>query len=503
MKIEKYLFKNVLLIFLIAENITSVLAQKLPVPRIETCDCNFKIDPNFLAIAPPTLKLDTVFKNRIDTSFKTQCGYLIVLENRKKASSKSIKLPFIIVKSKNPNKKKDPIVFTAGGPGTSSLSWANSITRTTLIRDRDCIAFEQRGTKYAIPWIRRFDLDMAMREAYRKNLSKDSMTIVGLKQYKMNLEKSGIDLSGYNTDETVADIHDLLSLLKIDSVNLFGGSYSGGLMLAVLQKDPSKVRSLVLDSPLPTFVAIDEDEPANFNQALNILLKRVEKDSVNKDLYGDLSEKFRQYFTAIAHKKFYLKYVEKGTIDTLNIEYTKNELLDYIINNLSNPKIPYIITEIIKGNHSQYARERLDIIFNKNIAPDGMRISVYCADEANYHSEEVIHQLYKLYPYMEGYHINDVYKAMCDCWKVPRVNPQTKEPFYSDKPVLLGDGEMDQGCNPLYMLMIRHYMPNAQAFLFKNRFHMVAGKDFNEMTQLFLDNPYKKIETTNKDIVAY
>lgn len=503
MNIPTYLLKLAIIFFLISENPTDVLAQKISIPRIETCDCNFKIDLNYLAIVPTELKSDSVFQNKIDNTFKTQCGYLIVPENRKKANSKIIKLPFIIVKSKNPNKKKDPVLFTSGGPGNSSLSWANGITKSTLILDRDCIAFEQRGTRYAIPYLRRFNLDIAIREAYRKNLPKDSMAIIGVKQYKKSLEKAGIDITGYNTDETVTDIHDLLNTLKIDSFNLFGGSYSGGLMLAVLQKDAAKIRSLVLDSPLPTFVAIDEDEPANFLQALNIIFKRVESDSTNKELYGNLKETFTQYFTSIINKKFFIKYVEKGRTDTLNIEYTKNELLDFIVREVSNPKIPFIITEIINGNHSLYAKKKIENIFNKYTAPDGMRISVYCADQANYNSEEVINQFYKLYPYMKGYHINDVYKAMCDCWKVPPISPKTKKPFYSDKPVLMGDGEMDQACSPLYMSMIQHYMPNAQSFLFKNHFHMVGGKDFFEITQKFIDNPYKIIEPTNKDIIAY
>jgi pimeloyl-ACP methyl ester carboxylesterase len=61
------------------------------------------------------------------------------------------------------------------------------------------------------------------------------MYIVGAKLYKKKLEERGIDLSGYNTDETVADIHDLLRLLRIDSINLLGVSYSGGLMCLVLK----------------------------------------------------------------------------------------------------------------------------------------------------------------------------------------------------------------------------------------------------------------------------
>jgi pimeloyl-ACP methyl ester carboxylesterase len=498
-----YFFKIHFAVFLIFSVRLTATAQKQVIPRIETCDCSFKLDPNYLAIVPAALKTDTIFQNKIDNSFKTECGYLIVSENRKKVNSKTVKLPFIIVRSKNPSKKRDPVFFTSGGPGNSSLNWANGITKSTLINDRDCIVFEQRGTKYAIPYLRRFDLDFAIREAYRKNLSKDSMTIVGAQRYKKSLEKAGIDLSGYNTDETVADILDLLTILKIDSVNLFGGSYSGGLMLAVLQKDAAKIRSLVLDSPLPTFVAIDEDEPANFLQALNIVFKRAENDSTSKELYSNLKERFNRYFTSIMEKKFFIKYVEKGRTDTLNIEYTKNELLDFIVQELSNPKIPFIITEIIKGNHDLYARKKIETVFDKYAAPDGMRISVYCADQANYNREEVINQFYKLYPYMKGYHINDVYKTMCDCWKVPPISSKTKLPFYSDKPVLIGDGEMDQACSPLYMSLIQHYMPNAQSFLFKNRFHMVGGKDFFEMTQKFIDNPYKKVETNNKDIIAY
>jgi len=503
------MIKYVILFFLSLPCFTQISfsQKKTYTPKIEACGCRFKVDSSYIATAPSQLKSDSIFPNKIDSSFKTQCGYLIVPENRNKLSSRKIKLPFIIVKSKNPDKRKDPVLNTSGGPGNSSLAWANGITKSTLILDRDCIAFEQRGTKYAIPYLRSFELDTAIRESYRKNLSKDSMIIEGVKRYKKKLQKKGIDLAGYNSDETVADIDDLLIALHIDSVNLFGGSYSGGLMMAVLQKDPQRVRSLVLDSPLPMFIPIDEDEPAHFNEALNILFQHCEKDSTNKKLYGNLKEKFQQYFTSIIGKIFYFPYVEKGTSNVMNIQYSKNELLDVIENGILDlstiKEVPFIITEMIRGNHAPYIKQKLDDIFNKNIAPNGMRMTVYCADQTSYHNENIIRQLYTVYPWMEGYHINDVYKAMCDCWKVPPVKATTKQPFYSNKPVLLGDGEMDPACSPLYMKMIQHYMPNAQSFLFINRSHGVGGKDFYEITQKFIDKPYQKIASNNKDIIAY
>ena len=439
---------------------------------------------------------------QIDSSFRTRCAYLVVPENRKNNNGKTIKLPFIIVESKNPTKKKDPLLFTGGGPGGSSLGWARGVPRRSPINDRDCIAFEQRGTHYALPNLWSNELSDAIKESYRKNLNKDSMTVVGVMRYKKALEAKGVDLAGYNTDETVSDIHDLLATLRIDSVNLFGVSYSGGLMSAVLQRDPTRIRSLILDSPLPTFVPIDEDEPANFNESLNALFRRVEKDSTDQTLYGNLKGKFERYFSSIGGKTFSVPYLEKGTIDTLRIQYTRNELLDILVNT-SMDRIPYVITELIKGHHYSYINRKLDGIFTQGNGPSGMRLSVYCADQTAYHSEKVSQQLYDAYPYLKGYHINDVYKELCDCWKVPPVKPETKQPFYSRKPALLADGELDNACRPLYIDMIHHYMPNSQRLLFLNRGHGVSGDDFNQFIQSFLDKPYQRIVSHKQEIVAY
>jgi pimeloyl-ACP methyl ester carboxylesterase len=500
--------KLLLFIFLLLPAIQVCAQQKTYKPKIEDCDCRFKIDPEVKRAAAPQLQsfFDQPF-NPIDSSFKRRCGYLVVPENRTKASSKMIKLPFIYLESKNPDKQKSPVLFTSGGPGNSSLGWAIGMTKSDLIQDRDCIVIEQRGTKYALPGLRNFVLDSMIRVSYRKNLDKDSMFNEGVKLYRNRLESRGIDLSGYNSYETVSDIHDLLSVLKVDSVNLWGGSYSGGLMMAVLQKDPKKIRSLVLDSPLPMFIPIDEDEPANFNEALEVLFKHVAQDSTDQLRYGNLKQRFQDYFNGIAYQSFYQNYMEQGSRDSLRIRYTKNELLATIVAALyddsERKNLAYIITEMINGRHSRYVKDRLDQIFNKNQAPDGMRMSVYCADEAAYHRTDVILQLYKVFPYLEGYRINDVYKAVCDCWKVPPVNPVAKRYFYSNVPVWVGDGEMDPGCRPRYMDMIYHYMPNTQRFLFMNRAHGVGGKPMTQMVRAFLNKPYQKVVSPAANIIAY
>ncbi|SDE42817.1 TAP-like protein [Dyadobacter soli] len=476
--------------------------------KIEESGCDFRIDPEVLKLVPDNAKQSYISgPNLPDSSFKKQCGYLVVPENRGKKNSRLIKLPFIVVRSKNPDKHSDPVLFTAGGPGGSSLGMATWLAKSPFIESRDCIVFEQRGTRFALPYLRTFELDKALKEATRRNLDKDSMAIVGVKKYRKELEKRGIDLTGYNTDETVSDIHDLLKALKIDSVNLFGVSYSGGLMTAVLQRDPTRIRSLILDSPLPTFVPIDEDEPVNFMEALHIYFESLASDSTGQKLHGNLRSRFHNYFSAIATKTFELPYLEAGTKDSIRIKYMKNELLTIILDKLyddsGRKELPRIIADLESGNHQPYMRRYFDDFFRRNGAPDGMRLSVYCADQTAYHSEKVRRDLDKIYPYLAGFHINDVYREMCDCWKVPPINPATKQPFYSDKPVLLADGELDPACRPLYIDRIAHYMPNSQRFLLKNRSHGVIGTSMSAIIRAFLAEPYRRIVSADRNIISY
>jgi hypothetical protein len=79
---------------------------------------------------------------------------------------------------------------------------------------------------------------------------------------------------------------------------------------------------------------------------------------------------------------------------------------------------------------------------------------------------------------------------------------KTKQPYYSNKPLLIGDGEMDLACSPLYMNRIKQYMHNAQCFLFINRSHGVGGSAFRQMTQTFLDHPYNTVESSSEKIIA-
>src|SRR4051794_21713125 len=61
---------------------------------------------------------------QIPDGIKAECGNLFVAENRKRSGSQTIRIGIIIIKSTAANPQPDPIIYTGGGPGNSSLGRA-------------------------------------------------------------------------------------------------------------------------------------------------------------------------------------------------------------------------------------------------------------------------------------------------------------------------------------------------------------------------------------------
>ena len=68
-------------------------------------------------------------------------GYLEVLENRDKPNGNRIKLPVYIFKSRSKNPKLDPIIYTVGGPGYTSMRASMYMKYYKYLDDRDLILF--------------------------------------------------------------------------------------------------------------------------------------------------------------------------------------------------------------------------------------------------------------------------------------------------------------------------------------------------------------------------
>ena len=451
-------------------------AQQMDIPRIEPTDCIYKAD----------------------SPLKTRCGLLIVPEDRHHPQGRTIKLPFIYVESNNPNKSPDPVLYTGGGPGVSSLHPVTSIARRSLLHDRDYIAFEQRGTHFAQPNLECEGEGNAIQSAYLEHRPIDNAVLSSVRRCRQKLTSEGIDLSAYNTDESAADIEDLRRLLHIDSLNLMGISYSGGLMMAVLQKFPEHIRSLILDSPLPEFVNIDEQEVANFNEALTSVLESSD---------DNLLDRFHSYFSGLDGKVFTINYRLKDG-KTVTLSYGRSELLSVLHDKVEDydgiKHLPQTISDMIAGQQEPYIKPYFDGVFSGNGSISGMRLSVYCSDKMAFEDPTTIKQQEAVLPWLAGYHVNDVYGAVCDAWQVKPIEQATKKPYYSNVPVLLGAGGLDDACRPLYNDLIHHYFPSSQRLLFTKRVHgpLLNSLEGDLYIGQFSDKPREHLHG-QQDIEAY
>lgn len=442
---------------------------------------------------------------KVDARLKAKCGFLVVPENRKKPNANKVKIPFVFARRPNQDSTKNITLFTTGGPGYATIPVGDSLTYNSgRLAFGGFILFDQRGTKNSIPCLDCEGIDEAIKNSYLLNRSKDSLVAIAVTNCRKKFVKQGIDLSAYNTIESAADISDLKETLKIDSLTLFGISYSGGLMLMVARNHPKGIQCLLLNSPLPGYVNYEEHALFNHNEAINQLFDNLEADSVQNARFPNLKQRFREYFTGISNKKFSISFQEKENQQKHQIQYSKNELLDAVFDRMSNSgyqSVPEVIQDLVSGHHEKYIQQVLNDKFSGNKSLSyGMRLSIYCSEQIAYSDRAKIKEQDKILPWMAGYPFNNVNHQICDCWKVQPEPQYVKTPVYSKIPALVTAGALDPWTRPFYNRLIKRTMPNAQLLIIKDKAH---GAGFgNGLLNSFMANPYNKLFSTSENVVV-
>ena len=196
----------------------------------------------------PTFRLSKETTHNIPKGQAYTFGYLEVLENRTNPKSRTIQIPVYIFKSRNTNPNPDPIIYTVGGPGSSTMPSAQYMKYYKYLDDRDFILVEQRGNYFARPHLDCPEWSKALQATKLPGFdpsSRDPLLAEAAKSCRDRLTNKGIDLNGYNTNEIAADINDLVSVLGIPKYNLLTISYSTKIAQVLMRDFPDRIRSAV------------------------------------------------------------------------------------------------------------------------------------------------------------------------------------------------------------------------------------------------------------------
>jgi pimeloyl-ACP methyl ester carboxylesterase len=446
-------------------------------------------------------------KVTFEAGLEGKCGYLTVPENRAKPNQRQIKIPFIYVR--NPEiSERNVTIYSTGGPGYSTVDNYTKINKSfAFLKFGSYIAFNQRGTKSSIPCLECQEVNEAIKKAYQYSLNKDSLVKAATVACRKRLTKQGIDLSAYTTYESAADIADLIKTLQLDSVVLFGNSYSGGLMHSVANLYPAHIKGLLLGSPLPSFTHYEEHALFSHQYALNNIFEKVSADSTWRRQHPNLESRFEAYFTGITGKKFSLNYVPDAEKTAYTITYTKHELLSQLIDHINTnswKKVPEMLENMMAGKHQPYVEDYLRNVWRGNqwIA-HGERFSVYCSEQIAFTDKNLMEKQTELLPWWKGFQFNSPTPAMCDCWKVKPEPKVQKQAVLTNIPALIVTGELDPYCPVYYNRLMMQTMPHAQSFVIKNQGHVPSFLvDGFELPKYFYENPYRKIVPATPNIVA-
>ena len=204
----------------------------------------------------------------------TECGFLVVPQRRDVPDGPLIKVGYAVHRSTATDRKPDPVVYTSGGPGSTSMQLTGFLAASPFGRDRDVVTLEQRGSRYSEPYLNcpqvtRATLDGLARPG-RDSAETDALTLAG-RACRTQLAARGVDLRGFTTAEIAADVADLRTVLGYPTWNLMGVSYSTRSMLAAAAADPGGTRTVVLDSFLPAETSQYDATAANLSATLDRL----------------------------------------------------------------------------------------------------------------------------------------------------------------------------------------------------------------------------------------
>jgi pimeloyl-ACP methyl ester carboxylesterase len=447
--------------------VPSVHAQE-EVPRFEQSDC----------------PMDTPDDPPID------CGYLIVPEDYDDPEGATIQLPVIIIHSRSTDPAPDPLLYTSGGPGFSSLSTVWGFARSAFVEDRDVIILEQRGNRYAEPSLS-CDVSVWWEESDGNTPCLDSLLA------------QGIDLSDYTTASVVADIGALQSALGYDEWNLYGVSYSTTVMLLTMHAYPEDIRGVILVSIRPPTQTKYEHDPEHPAQAMRVLLGDCAADPACAQAYPNLETQLYTLVGRLNAKPVSFDMLSRRTGARFTLPVDGHDLLSWVIVDAfyGPTRLPHktaylpLLIDQVEGGKTELLYPWVDRYWTEMLTnPNwswGFYFSVICQESLPAAEPENIATQTAAYPELDGYVRHSADFPICEAWNQPAAPPLVAEPVESEIPTLILAGAYDPVTPPKWSKSVAEHLSHSYYYEFPSAGHNVGTDNpcAESMMAAFLNDP--------------
>lgn len=190
------------------------------------------------------------FRAADGTTVAAELGEIEVPENRAKANSRTLRLKYVRFRATT-SAPGSPIVYLAGGPGGSGIDTARRERFPMFMALRavaDVIALDQRGTGLSndLP-----PCDSGLRVPLERPSTREGLARTMREAAEVCgrfWAAKGVDIAGYTTAESAADLDALRQALGTPKITLWGISYGSHLAFAALKRMDARVDRVVIAS---------------------------------------------------------------------------------------------------------------------------------------------------------------------------------------------------------------------------------------------------------------
>lgn len=415
------------------------------------------------------------------------CGTVELPQNRSSTTSgQTVELAVAIFKSEAANPAAEPVVYLSGGPGGHALELIPFTYESDIkpfLTARDYVVFDQRGTGFSQPSLacpETFELDLDLLD---DNLSQDEYGdryLEALADCRQRLVTMGVDLSAFNSAENAADVDALRQALGYDSWHLFGVSYGTRLAQTVMRDHPEGVASVILDSPYPLEVDLQEAVPGHVTRAFRVFFDGCAADPICQAAYPDLESTFYDTVDQLNETpiEFPIVYFLNGT--EYDVVFNGDDLIDILFQSLYSseifPLLPRVITEVGQGTTDTLGILFATFLVNGEFISTGMYRSVQCYEELAFSDLAAVEAASAADPLLAGYFANwDLSYEACDLWDSGAADPMENEPVVSDIPTLVLTGEYDPITPPFWGELVAENLTNETLLEFPGIGHGIVS----------------------------
>ncbi len=325
---------------------------------------------------------------------QSDCGYVTVPEQHAQPQGRTIQLAVVRARSTSKAPAADPLFVEQGGPGDSTIGvivdWAlpNLPGLQALLKSRDLIFVEERGTRYSKPFLSCPELD-----AHKIAVAQGQQNYTDPGWFKVcndRFKKQGINPNAFNTRENAADVYAVAETLGYPQFNYYGVSYGtllGQYVIAQADKHKAKLRSVILDGVVRPDIDFNLASSHTLSYALRNLFHACAQDRQCSQAYPNLEQKFLEIVDRLNQKPIPLTLTIPSSKKTFVTQLDGNAFITGIEAYLARPysgetargtSIPKYIQAASQGNFDWIAGKLSEDLESRNDSAKEMYHTVLC-----------------------------------------------------------------------------------------------------------------------------